>query len=263
MSKIRFCTALLVFAALACGPTDTPMEPTALASDADLAQYNRPAANAEAANVADALLSALLVVRDGKGITADSNGTGSAPVNRSIKQIADEVAGIRCALLGNCASVNQRTVKSLQADGTGGAISAAAAGNILASGTMAAATARGGTSTPTTANPHGVITKDSAPLGFGTYSWSGSAYALVGGFNVYSIAQISTGIVDVTYASAPANYLKCAGSANSNFNGGAAFSIEVTATGITGARLIVRYTMRNSAGSLADTGFTSLMFCGG
>lgn len=112
----------------------------ALASDADLAQYNRPAANAEAANAADALLSTLLVVRDGKGITADSNGAGSAPVNRSIKELADALAGVRCSLIGNCASVNSRTLKSLHVDGTGGVTSSASAGNAIVSGNITAQT---------------------------------------------------------------------------------------------------------------------------
>lgn len=102
----------------------------ALAADADLQQYNRSAVNAENANGADALTGSLLLVRDGKRITADSNGVGSAPINRSVKQIADAVAGTRCGTWGNCAGVNLRTLRALDVDSTGGVSSGIANGNI-------------------------------------------------------------------------------------------------------------------------------------
>ena len=104
------------------------------ASDGDLQQYNRPAANAEAANAANALTSALLLPTDGKLISADANGTGKAPVNKGTKALADYVTGVRCAIFGNCAGVNQRTLKSLQIDGTGGAVNGLAAGDLDVSG---------------------------------------------------------------------------------------------------------------------------------
>lgn len=102
----------------------------ALAADADLQQYNRSAVNAENANGADALTGALLLVRDGKRITADSNGVGSAPINRSVKQLADYAAGTRCAVFGNCTGVNLRTFRALDVDSTGGVSSGIANGNI-------------------------------------------------------------------------------------------------------------------------------------
>lgn len=102
----------------------------ALAADADLQQYNRSAVNAENANGADALTGSLLLVRDGKRITADSNGVGSAPINRSVKQLADYAAGTRCALLGNCTGINLRTLRALDVDSTGGATSGISNGTI-------------------------------------------------------------------------------------------------------------------------------------
>lgn len=93
------------------------------ASDGDLQQYSRAAANAEAANGANALTSALLLPTDGKLISADANGAGKAPVNRGLKQLADYATGIRCSIFGNCAGVNRRTLKALEVDGTGGLVS--------------------------------------------------------------------------------------------------------------------------------------------
>lgn len=127
-NRPRTRSALLLVIALGVG-----FAASALAADADLQQYNRPNANAENANGADALTGSLLLVRDGKRITADSNGVGSAPINRSVKQLADYAAGTRCAVLGNCTGVNIRTMRAIDVDSTGGASSGVANGNIRTS----------------------------------------------------------------------------------------------------------------------------------
>lgn len=133
MRALKYIGFGFVFAfVLACGvDSGGPSIPKyAEASDADLQQYNRPAANAEAANAASALTSTLLLPTDGKLITADSNSAGKAPVNRSLKELGDLIAGVRCMLLGNCSGVNRRTAKSFEVDGVGGAVSTIASGVI-------------------------------------------------------------------------------------------------------------------------------------
>jgi len=133
MRALKFLGFGMCFAlALACGVEsgELSIPPTAEASDGDLQQYNRTAANAEAANAASALTSPLLLPSDGKLITADANSAGKAPVNRSLKELGDMIAGVRCMLLGNCASVNRRTAKSFEVDGTGGAVSTIPSGVI-------------------------------------------------------------------------------------------------------------------------------------
>ena len=100
----------------------------ALGSDADLQQYNGTASFA-----ADWTAQAKLLVRDGKKITADDNGAGKAPVNRGLKQVIDIVGGIHDGIFGSAPGAVRRTVKSLEADGTGGAVSTLLAGGIASS----------------------------------------------------------------------------------------------------------------------------------
>lgn len=100
----------------------------ALGSDADLQQYNGTASFA-----ADWTAQAKLLVRDGKKITADDNGAGKAPVNRGLKQVIDIVGGIHDGIFGSAPGATRRTVKSLEADGTGGSVSALLAGGIASS----------------------------------------------------------------------------------------------------------------------------------
>lgn len=100
----------------------------ALGSDADLQQYNGAANFA-----ADWTAQAKLLVRDGKKITADDNGPGKAPVNRGLKQLIDIVGGMHDGIFGSAPGAVRRTVKSLEADGTGGAVSSLLAGGIASS----------------------------------------------------------------------------------------------------------------------------------
>lgn len=95
------------------------------AADSDLQQYNRAAVDVEAVCGANPLTSSLLLVRDGKLITADANGVFRAPINRSVRQLAEYMACTRCMVSGSCAGVNLRTLKSLHIDGTGGLVSSA------------------------------------------------------------------------------------------------------------------------------------------
>lgn len=96
----------------------------AFAADADLQQYNGSGFWADDLTVASTLLP-----RDGKRITADSNAVGSAPVNRSLKQIKDLLIATHEGIFG-IGSATRRTVKSLEADGTGGNVSTLLAGGI-------------------------------------------------------------------------------------------------------------------------------------
>lgn len=101
-------------------------------SDGDLTQFNRVAANAEAAVTGNALTSAMLLPTDGKKITAENNSAGKAPVNRSLKRIGEWLAGIMGAIFGNVTGVTRRTVHSWHADGTGMQASTANAGEVKA-----------------------------------------------------------------------------------------------------------------------------------
>lgn len=227
----------------------------ATAADADLVQYNRLAADVEAACGANPLTSALYLVQDGKKITADNNAAGKAPINRSMKQLADYASCVSCMVSGACAGVNLRTVKALEVDGTGGAVAMAAAGTVVPSA------ARGGTTLPTTANPHGVLTRDSAVFGFCSVSYS-PPYAFTGGFNCDSIANPAVGTVTVTFASAPANYLKCVAIGGGFFNSGANFVSEAIAGAPAAGKMPVTVYIKNLAGAAADAGFSVLVFCG-
>lgn len=243
---------LCAVVAAACGGNDADAAP------ADSQQYSSSAAAAEAANaVSNALTLPNRLVRDGKFITADSDGGGSSPINPGLKTLWDMVRGLRCAIWGNCPGVNMRTFKSLHVDGTGGVITSAAP-----VGTVKVDAAYGGVTLPTTTNAQGILTGDSGAFGFGSFAWNGATWSFTGGFNVHSITVVGTGIVDITYGTAPTNYLKCAGSANSTFNGGAPYWIEVTPTGVASSRLIVRYTMKDVTNTVANTSFTTLIFCG-
>lgn len=243
----------------------------ARADDTDLQQYNRAAATVEAANTAAALTSPVLLVRDGKKITADSNGLGSAPINRSVKQVADYATGTRCAVQGNCASVNPRTVKSLSVDGTGGAVSVAAAGSVVATGALSAgttlaagttasvATTISSTSKPTQVNPWGRFTKESAVFCYAHIDGSGT---FLSGFN----------ILDVSRASAGAYTMTCHGSPNATF---AARSIPivtadtaqrvayVSSLTLSGADLVVAANTTNLVGAAADSGIYVVVWGGG
>lgn len=156
-------------------------------ADADLLQYNIAGADAETANGENALTGSLLVVQDGKKITATSNGVGQAPVNRSVKKIADRVAGLYGWLIGGVAGVTQRTIKSLHIDGTGGAASSALAGYCKASTAVLVQTgANVHLLTPTAMNvSDGVSQLDysQASLGFTGTAASGANPAKTSGIN--------------------------------------------------------------------------------
>lgn len=109
---------VLLVAAAFCGGV-------AIGADADLQQYNGSPNFA-----ADWTAQAKLLVRDGKKITADDNGAGKAPVNRGIKQIVDIIGGMHDGIFGSRVGAVRKTVKSLEADGTGGAVSTLLAGGI-------------------------------------------------------------------------------------------------------------------------------------
>lgn len=95
----------------------------ALSADADLQQYD-----GSPSFFSDSTTAPTLLPRDGKRITADSNAIGSAPVNRSLKQIKDLLIGIHDGIFGSRVGAVRRTLKSLEVDGTGGVASTLTAG---------------------------------------------------------------------------------------------------------------------------------------
>lgn len=99
----------------------------ALAADADLQQYNGAPSWSD-----DLTAASTLLPRDGKRITADSNAVGSAPVNRSLKQIKDMLIALHDATIGSRTGAARRTFKSLEVDGVGGVASALSPGWIAA-----------------------------------------------------------------------------------------------------------------------------------
>lgn len=226
-------------------------------SDADLTQYNRTAVAAEAANAADALTSQLLVITDNKLITGELNGANQAPVNRALKLLGDMIAGVRGSLWGNVTGINRRTVKSLHVDGTGGAVSSAP------DGTGSFSAIYGGAVTPQTAVPHGTVTKDSPVFGYGSVYWSGVAYSLDGGLNVYGIVGAS-GSVTITLASAAPVPASCIIVVSSYRNGSSPRFFEVISTPTNVAsRLTFVINIFNLLGALTDSGFSFVVHSAG
>lgn len=165
-------------------------------ADADLTQYNRTAVAAEAANAADALTSQLLVITDNKLITGELNGANQAPVNRALKRLGDMIAGVRGALLGNVVGINRRTLRSLDVDASGGAVSSIPDGTIRASGSHASSA-----TAPTTSVSPGVIYQDMVCSGWCRGYWDGAAMVMVRGANVRSLTRNTQGDYTVVFNS--------------------------------------------------------------
>lgn len=251
----RLIALALLCVAAACG--------VAIAADADLQQYNRPAMNAEAVNAANALTSSMLLPVDGKLITADSNALGRAPINRSLKQMADYMSGLRCAVFGTCigAGVTPRTFNSLNVDAVGGQPSTVPSGTIQAAGELLLGATKSGAALPTTGNDWGTFTKESALMGGGRVSWNGSTYTFGGGFNISAITPVTPGVVRITFNSLPANPGRCFGAANGHFNSAAVF-VEVNTFSTSGGKLTETLFIKDSGASAVDAGFTFMTFCG-
>lgn len=173
-------------------------------ADADLTQYNRVAADAEAENAANALTSQLLLITDNKLITGELNGAAQAPVNRGTKSLANKIAGLRGALWGNVAGIAMRSVKSLLVDGTGGTSHTLAAGLISCLSALVNSTASG-TSLPNTAQAQGTITKDSVCLGWVRAYWDGANMVIVRAWNCRSVVRNSTGDYTIVFQPAVAS----------------------------------------------------------
>ena len=173
-------------------------------ADADLTQFNRVAADAEAANAADALTSQLLLITDGKKIVGETNSAGKAPVNRGTKALALMIAGLRGALFGNVTGIAKRSLKSLLVDGTGGVSHTLAAGLMSCLSALVNATASG-TSLPNTAQAQGTITKDSVCLGWVRAYWDGANMVIVRAWNCRSVVRNSTGDYTIVFQPAVAS----------------------------------------------------------
>ena len=254
-SKTRntlFALLVCAFVAAVCGVD------SACAAPADSQQYSSSAASAEAANaVSNALTLPNRLVRDGKLVTADSDGAGASPINPGLKTLWDMVRGLRCAIWGNCVGVDMRTLKALHIDGAGGvATTSAPAGGIKLS------LSPSGTSTPTTAVQPGVITGESGLFGAVYINYTGVSYQFVSGFNVYDMTVVGVGEIDITYNTAPSSTNKCWATADVRFAVGAPVFGEGLPISIAGGKLVVRYTLKNVSGVTQERGFTSLVFCG-
>lgn len=243
---------LCAFVAAACGGSDVS------AATADSQQYSTSAANAEAANaITNALTSSNRLVRDGKFMTADSDGSGSSPINPGLKVLWDMVRGIRCALWGNCAGVSMRTIKALHIDGTGGATTTSAP-----TGGLKLSLSPSGITTPTTAVQPGVLTGESGLFGAAYINYNTITYEFVSGFNVESFTIVGVGEIDVTYNTAPSAANKCWATINVLFSAGAPVFGEALPVSVSGGKLKVRYTMKNTAGTTQERSFTTTVFCG-
>jgi hypothetical protein len=107
-------------------------------SDSDLQQDNGTPefpATADVGTPADEYL----IPTDDRVITADSNLSGDAPVNRALRRIRNLALGIRGAIVGDFSGAVRKTLKSLEVDGTGGSTSSIPAGDIKALGNVTAA----------------------------------------------------------------------------------------------------------------------------
>jgi hypothetical protein len=247
-----FALVLAAFVAAACGSSDVA------ASPADSQQYTTSSGNAEAANsIATALSSANRLVRDGKYITADSDGAGSSPINPGLKSLWDMLRGLRCAVWGNCVGVNMRTLKAMHIDGTGGATTTTAP-----AGGLKLSLSPSGTTVPTTAVQPGVLTGESGLFGAAYMNYNTITYEFVSGFNVESFTIVGVGEVDVTYNTAPSAANKCWATINVLFSVGAPVFGEALPISISGGKLKVRYTMKNTAGTTQERSFTTTVFCG-
>ena len=254
--------ALLVcaFVAAACGGD------SACAAPADSQQYSSSAAAAEAANaVSNALTLPNRLVRDGKLVTADSDGAGASPINPGLKVLWDMVRGLRCAVWGNCVGVDMRTLKALHIDGIGGvATTSAAAGSILTSGPLVSAKTSGGGGIPRAANPQGEFVKDSAVFGYVTMEWSGASHSSVGAFNVDTFTRNSAGNYDVRFSNQPVNALSCVISATGYKNSVAGLIVSINNQFVSSSKLVARVEIWEPvAGVHADGGITLIAFCPG
>ena len=240
------------FVAATCGGSDVAAAP------ADSQQYTTSSGNAEAANsIATVLSSANRLVRDGKYITADSDGAGASPINPGLKSLWDMLRGLRCAVWGNCVGVNMRTLKALHIDGTGGATTTSAP-----AGGLKLSLSPSGTTAPTTAVQPGVLTGESGLFGAAYINYNTITYEFVSGFNVESFTIVGVGEIDVTYNTAPSAANKCWATINVLFSVGAPVFGEALPLSVAGGKLKVRYTMKNTAGTTQERSFTTTVFCG-
>ena len=87
-------------------------------------------------------------------------------------------------------------------------------------------------------------------------------YEFVSGFNVESFTIVGVGEIDVTYNTAPSAVNKCWATINVQFSVGAPVFGEALPLSISGGKLRVRYTMKNTAGTTQERSFTTTVFCG-
>lgn len=101
----------------------------------DVQQKNVTAADAAAAHAEPALTAQFYEPVDGRGISADNFALGKSPVNLALTKLRQFIAGLRGAVIGDFAGAVQRTVRSLVASTTPGAVHTQPAGTIRATGT--------------------------------------------------------------------------------------------------------------------------------
>jgi len=141
-----------------------------------------------------------------------------------------------------------RSVKSLVADGTGGASVAPQTGTVVATRTTAQ------TAVPTNASMlPGEVNKESVPVGMGHLSTNGTVY---GAANIVAFSNVSTGICTVTFGFVPpgndANRALIQVTAQNNLN----YTCRPTALIVDGSnRLKVTVGCQDSGGGAQDSGF--------
>jgi hypothetical protein len=151
--------------------------------------------------------------------------------------------------------------RSLTTDGAGGAAIAGGTGTIVASSTvqglaMIATYNVGGSSLPTIAIAKGTLYKDMIPLAAGAVRYGGgSTYTLDWGFGVTSIAQASTGVINVTLQNAAASVTNAVVIATINHTPGTAASGDTCQGIMASSGTIAQVRCYNSAAAAKDDDF--------
>lgn len=138
----------------------------------------------------DLTAESLLIPAPGKLITATDNGPGKAPVGRSLKKLKDIMITMHDGLFGTRTGATRRTLKSLEVDGNGGAVSTLLPGLVKAVAYRAVQylEINTGSSVQTISGVTGVIERSAGgkfTYTYGELFWEGTA---AGGSNPASTA---------------------------------------------------------------------------
>jgi len=160
----------------------------AAASDGDLQQYNGTSTWSS-----DLTAASTLLPRDGKLITADSNTSGRAPINRSLKQLKDYLIGLHDGVVGSRAGSQLRTLRALEVDGSGGASATVGNGDAKVSRSLRAGRSLNSTSLPGGDIDAGEYVKDGTPRCMASLTSAGVGVTVLAAVGVDSITRSGTG----------------------------------------------------------------------